>query len=129
MGSWGVGKFELPNFPTPQLPKLAPTYKPGFVPRHGRGGSHSSPSTIARALQQPTRGVLIEVGTSRRLLGLAPAGVCPAIVVTDDAVGSYPTFSPFLVGSPRLRSGLSQWFFFCGTFRRPVARPPRCYLA
>ena len=31
---------------------------------------------------------------SRRLFGLAPAGVYHAVIVTDDAVGSYPTISP-----------------------------------
>src|ERR1019366_7615704 len=31
---------------------------------------------------------------SRRLFGLAPAGVCRAVRVATDAVGSYPTFSP-----------------------------------
>ena len=31
---------------------------------------------------------------SRRLFGLAPAGVYHAIRVTTNAVGSYPTFSP-----------------------------------
>jgi len=37
---------------------------------------------------------LIEVGTSRRLFGLAPAGVYPAASVTSRAVSSYLTFSP-----------------------------------
>lgn len=59
-----------------------------------RWDSHFSRSTITRTLQQPTRGVLVEVGYSRRLLGLAPAGVYRAAHVAMRAVGSYPTFSP-----------------------------------
>jgi hypothetical protein len=69
---------------------------------------HFSRSTIARTLQQPTRGVFIEVGYSRRMLGLAPAGVCRAVNVAIHAVGSYPAFSPLPL------SGRS---VFCGTFR------------
>jgi len=37
---------------------------------------------------------LIEVDTSRRIFGLAPAGVCRAARVTPSAVGSYSTVSP-----------------------------------
>jgi len=37
---------------------------------------------------------LVEVGTSRCLFGLAPAGVYPAASVTSRAVSSYLTFSP-----------------------------------
>jgi len=37
---------------------------------------------------------LIEVGTSRCLFGLAPAGVYPAASVTSRAVSSYLTISP-----------------------------------
>ena len=47
---------------------------------------------------------------SRRLFGLAPAGVCRAVRVATDAVGSYPTFSPL----PTLSRGR---FVFCGTVR------------
>ena len=49
---------------------------------------------IAHGLQQPTRSVLVEVGTSRCLFGLAPAGVYPAASVASRAVSSYLTFSP-----------------------------------
>ena len=73
-----------------------------------RRDGHFSRSTIARTLQQPTRGVLIEVGYSRRILGLAPAGVCHATGVATRAVGSYPTISPL---------PLSGRFAFCCTFR------------
>lgn len=53
---------------------------------------------------------------SRRLFGLAPAGVYPATPVARRAVGSYPTISPLPAqcGSRRC--------IFCGTFRR---LPPR----
>jgi len=37
---------------------------------------------------------LVEVGTSRCLFGLAPAGVYPAASVTSRAVSSYLTISP-----------------------------------
>jgi hypothetical protein len=55
---------------------------------------HFSRNAITHILQQPTRGVFVEVGNSHRLLGLAPAGVYHAARVTTHAVGSYPTFSP-----------------------------------
>ncbi len=63
---------------------------------------HFSRGTITRTLQQPTRGVFVEVGNSRRLLGLAPAGVYRAVNVAIYAVGSYPTFSPL----PSFEGGL-----------------------
>jgi len=63
---------------------------------------HFSRNTITRILQQPTRGVFIEVGNSHRLLGLAPAGVYRAVHVAMYAVGSYPTFSPL----PSFEGGL-----------------------
>jgi hypothetical protein len=47
---------------------------------------------------------------SRRLFGLAPAGVYRAVRVATNAVGSYPTFSPL----PTLSRGR---FVFCGTVR------------
>jgi hypothetical protein len=63
---------------------------------------------------------LCRVGRSRRLLGLAPAGVCRANPVARVAVGSYPTVSPL---PARLAThGRS---VFCGTFHRAtrVTRP------
>ena len=84
--------------------------KPGSVRWRNHRDGHFSRSTIARTLQQPTRGVLIEVGDSRRLLGLAPAGVYRAVHVAMYAVGSYPTFSP-LPAESGWRS------VFCGTVR------------
>src|SRR6185437_5670040 len=59
-----------------------------------RPGSHSSRSAVAYALQQPTRSVLIEVGASHCLFGLAPAGVYRAAPVARRAVSSYLAFSP-----------------------------------
>jgi len=49
---------------------------------------------------------LIEVGTSRCLFGLAPAGVYPAATVASRAVSSYLTFSPLPNLRPRLRSDI-----------------------
>ena len=49
---------------------------------------------VAHALKQPTRGVLIEMDSSRRIFGLAPTGVCRAADVTANAVSSYLTVSP-----------------------------------
>lgn len=50
---------------------------------------------------------------SRRLFGLAPAGVYRAVRVATNAVGSYPTFSPL----PTLSRGR---FVFCGTVRHRI---------
>ena len=60
---------------------------------------HSSRETVARPLWQPTRGCdacapWSKRAASRRLFGLAPAGVYPATAVTGGAVRSYRTFSP-----------------------------------
>ena len=69
-------------------------YKPGSVESPGDPDDHFSASMVTHALQQPTRGVLIEVDASRRIFGLAPTGVCRAVHVAMNAVGSYPTVSP-----------------------------------
>ena len=60
---------------------------------------------VTHALQQPTRGVLIGVGTPRRLFGLAPTGVYRAASVAVRAVGSYPTVSPLPVPFSRTAIG------------------------
>ena len=72
-------------------------------------GSHSSGTTLARCLVQPTRMTGPETGCSHAcacpassLFGLAPGGVYRAAPVTRRAVGSYPTLSPL----PRKRGGL-----------------------
>ena len=71
---------------------MAPARKP-------ERGSHSSGTTLARCLLQPTRmtgpekaGTLAR--TTSSLFGLAPGGVCLATHVAMRAVGSYPTLSP-----------------------------------
>lgn len=65
--------------------------------------NHSSRATVTGRLEQPTRGLGRAVlrrllGDPRRrharLRGLAPDGVCRAVSVTGDAVGSYPAVSP-----------------------------------
>ena len=43
--------------------------------------------------------------------GLAPDGVCLATFVTEGAVGSYPTVSPF-----PFQVSLVRWSILCGTF-------------
>ena len=50
--------------------------------------------------------------SSASLRGLAPDGVCRAVIVTNDAVGSYPTISPLPLGDWN-RQGR---FAFCCTF-------------
>jgi hypothetical protein len=62
--------------------------------RRNSPDDHFSRSMVTHTLQQPTRGVLIEVDVSRRIFGLAPAGVYHAARVATNAVGSYPTISP-----------------------------------
>jgi len=71
---------------------------------------------------------LIEVGASRCLFGLAPAGVYPATTVASRAVSSYLTFSPL----PDSRCRERRRCVFCGTVRRltrPKSATPRRYLA
>ena len=69
--------------------------------RPGRPDGHFSRSAVARTLEQPTRGCAgdrLPAGSrraaSRRIFGLAPAGVYPATPVARRAVRSYRTFSP-----------------------------------
>ena len=69
---------------------------------------------VTHAIQQPTRGVLIEVNASRRMLGLAPTGVCRAAHVAMSAVGSYPTVSPL---PSRKMAVSSLWHFPSRTTR------------
>ena len=65
---------------------------------------------------------------SRRLFGLAPAGVCRATDVATGAVGSYPTLSPLPPFVPR---HARRRFAFCCTVRHAKLAPraPRRYLA
>ena len=82
--------------------------KPDSVPRAApqratHRGDHSSRPAFAHGLQQPTRGsrqhILADAPLAGRagpplLFGLAPRGVCLAVSISRDAVGSYPTVSP-----------------------------------
>jgi len=94
--------------------------KPSFVApasRPARASNHSSRSSVAAALQQPTRrleraALSPPCGSSVFLCGLASNGVCLAVIVTDDAVGSYSTISPL----PCDRREPMAWRYpFCGT--------------
>jgi len=107
------------------------------VAREAQRGDHSSSPAIADGIQQPTRGSqrrsLSSATHSGRagpplLFGLAPRGVFRAPAIADEAVGSYPTFSP-LPNAPTERGELEVFprachrvcphrrFIFCGTFR------------
>jgi hypothetical protein len=82
--------------------------KPDSVPRAApqraaHCGDHSSRPAFAHGLQQPTRGSrqhapknapLAGRAGPPLLFGLAPRGVCRAVPISRDAVGSYPTVSP-----------------------------------
>jgi len=60
------------------------------------------------------------------LFGLAPGGVCPAALVTKNAVRSYRTLSPL----PGFAEGYAGRFAFCGTVPgvTPAGRYPAPYL-
>ena|SRR6185312_5624952 len=98
--------------------------KPGSVPPGAETpdlGDHSSGPPLAGRFSRPTRTAqaydspaLIAEG-SRSLFGLAPGGACHAVPVTSDAVGSYPTLSPF----PLRREEV------CFLWRYPWGRPRR----
>ena len=112
-----------------------PACKPGSVghrplARTIRDG-HSSGTTFARCLEQPTRTAsltspcgVIAFASERpawpSLFGLAPGGVCHAGSVAGPAVRSYRTFSPLPL--PKRRR-----FVLCGTV--PGVAPAGCYPA
>jgi hypothetical protein len=80
-------------------------YKPGSVRPYGVDDYSSRPRVAAR-LKQPTRVCSVRktpadvaIGAPR-LFGLAPGEVCPAIAVTSNAVGFYPTVSPLPFNAP-----------------------------
>ncbi len=114
-----------------------PACKPGSVghrplARTIRDG-HSSGTTFARCLEQPTRTASL-TSLSRRyrfreqpalpsLFGLAPGVVCHAGSVAGPAVRSYRTFSPLL--PPPFR--VEERFVLCGTV--PGVAPAGCYPA
>ncbi len=114
--------------------RYQPACKPGSVghrplARTIRDG-HSSGTTFARCLEQPTRtagltspcGVIASQRTLAlpSLFGLAPGVVCHAGSVAGAAVRSYRTFSP--LPHPKKRR-----FVLCGTF--PGVAPAGCYPA
>ena len=120
--------------------KHQPACKPGSV-RHRplaraiRDG-HSSGTTFARCLEQPTRTAsltspcgVFALASERpalpSLFGLAPGVVCHAGSVAGPAVRSYRTFSPLL---PALAGG--KRFVLCGTVPgfAPAGRYPAPYV-
>ena len=109
--------------PNPSWCRHQPACKPGSVgyrplARTIRDG-HSSGTTLARSLEQPTRTASLtslprcyrmrEPSALPSLFGLAPGVVCHASSVAEAAVRSYRTFSPLLPAtvslSPRGRAG------------------------
>ena len=106
----------------------SPACKPGsVVPALAETDGHFSRDPVARILQQPTRGcagieppTLARRAVSRRLFGLAPAGVYPATPVAGRAVGSYPTIST--LPDPWLSPGPSA---VCFLWHCP-SHPERC---
>ena len=107
-GRYGEGSGVLRR--TPHSLEHQPACKPGFVghrplARTIRDG-HSSGTTFARCLEQPTRtasltspcGVFAFANEPAlpSLFGLAPGVVCHAVSVAGPAVRSYRTFSPLL---------------------------------
>ena len=72
---------------------------------HSRANALANRTVIPLGVQSPERSSSLPAArcretpwsrrtVSRRLFGLAPAGVYRAVIVADDAVGSYPTISP-----------------------------------
>src|SRR6267378_6847856 len=125
----------------PFLKEHQPACKPGFVGHRLlaptiRDG-HSSGTTFARCLEQPTRtasltlpcGVIAFANEPAlpSLFGLAPGVVCHAVSVAGPAVRSYRTFSPLL--APSL-SGWGKRFILCGTVPgvAPAGRYPAPYV-
>src|ERR1700675_2730032 len=110
---------------TPHFQRYQPACKPGFVGHRLlaqtiRDG-HSSGTTFARCLEQPTRTASLTLPCGvfafanepalPSLFGLAPGVVCHAVSVAGPAVRSYRTFSPLL--PPPFRVG--ERFVLCGT--------------
>src|SRR6202166_3350114 len=123
--------------PNPSSYRHQPACKPGFVGHRLlaptiRDG-HSSGTTFARCLEQPTRtasltspcGVIAcaNIPALPSLFGFAPGVVCHAVSVAGPAVRSYRTFSPLLP----LPFGWGKRFVLCGTV--PGVAPAGCYPA
>jgi hypothetical protein len=127
-----------------------PACKPGSVghrlPAQAIRDGHSSGTTFARCLEQPTRtasltspcGVIAHGANDPAmpsLFGLAPGVVCHAVSVAGPAVRSYRTFSPLLplplsVSRKRGRVGWGKRFVLCGTIPgvAPAGRYPAPYV-
>jgi len=112
---------------------VSPTCKPGSVSTGRYTASYRT--VISLDVRSPARSSSLPAArrvatpwsrraVSRRLFGLAPAGVCRAGRVATPAVGSYPTLSPL---PPLAR----RRFAFCCTVRHTKLTPraPRHYLA
>jgi hypothetical protein len=126
---------------TPHFQRYQPACKPGLVGHRLlaqtiRDG-HSSGTTFARCLEQPTRTASLTLPCGvfafanepalPSLFGLAPGVVCHAVSVAGPAVRSYRTFSPLL--APSL-SGWGKRFVLCGTVPgvAPAGRYPAPYV-
>jgi hypothetical protein len=126
-----------------------PACKPGFVGHRllapAIRDGHSSGTTFARCLEQPTRtasltspcGVIAfaNIPALPSLFGLAPGVVCHAVSVAGPAVRSYRTFSPLLppplsLARKRGRVGWGKRFVLCGTVPgvAPAGRYPAPYV-
>jgi hypothetical protein len=132
----GSGRFGR----TPHGYRHQPACKPGSVghrplARTIRDG-HSSGTTFARCLEQPTRTASLtsllrryrfrEQPALPSLFGLAPGVVCHARSVAGPAVRSYRTFSPLLP----LPFRRGKRFILCGTVTgvAPAGRYPAPYV-
>jgi len=99
-------------------------YKPGSV------GRRIALTVIPLGMRSPAPSSSLPAASwsrrtaSRRLFGLAPTGVCRAVIVAADAVGSYPTFSPL---PTRMQAVCFLWHF--PSRLRRGALVPRRYLA
>jgi len=108
-----------------------------FLLSIGEGNGHSSGRTVAGALKRPNpegkSGATLARATGILLFGLAPGGVCPAALITEDPGELLPhlfTLTGFRDGERRQRRGEEFFFsvsnlclclrgrrsFFCGTF-------------
>ena len=70
-------------------------YKPGSVRWWCHRDGHFSRSTIARTLQQPTRGVLIEMGALTAYLALLQLGFTMPFVLPRTRWALTPPFHPY----------------------------------
>jgi hypothetical protein len=126
---------------TPHSQRYQPACKPGFVGHRllaqAIRDGHSSGTTFARCLEQPTRTASLTLPCGvfafanepalPSLFGLAPGVVCHAVSVAGPAVRSYRTFSPLL--APPFW-GWGKRFVLCGTVPgvTPAGRYPAPYV-